>query len=84
MAWRLPCLGSPRCAIPEMIEDGVTGLLAEPDDVEGLAATLLELISDPDRARRMGEAGHERYLERFTWDSVAQRMIETLARRLPA
>jgi starch synthase len=84
MAWRLPCLGSPRCAIPEMIEDGVTGLLAEPDDIEGLAAALLELISDPERAERMGEAGHRRYLERFTWDSVAERMVDTLARRLPA
>jgi alpha-maltose-1-phosphate synthase len=84
MAWRLPCLGSPRCAIPEMIEDGVSGLLAEPDDPEALASALLELVSDPERARRMGEDGHRRYVERFTWDSVAGRMVDTLARRLPA
>lgn len=84
MAWSLPCLGSPRCAIPEMIEDGVNGLLADPDDIDALAAGLMDLISDPARARQMGEAGHRRYVERFTWDSVAERMVETLARRLPA
>jgi glycosyltransferase involved in cell wall biosynthesis len=84
MAWRLPCLGSPRCAIPEMIENGVNGVLAEPDRPDELAAGLARLVADPEGAERMGEAGHRRFLERFSWDAVASRMVEELSRRLPA
>ena len=40
MAYWLPCVGSRTCAMPEIIDEGVTGLLAEPDDVDSLADCL--------------------------------------------
>lgn len=49
-----PC-GGPK----DLIEDGVNGYLVKPDDDEGLAARLRELLSDPEKADRMGrEAAH--------------------------
>lgn len=78
MAYRLPCIGSDRCAMPEIVEDGVTGNTVDAFDTEALARRLLEL-AEPDRARAFGEAGHRRFLERFTWDGVAARMVAAVA-----
>jgi glycosyltransferase involved in cell wall biosynthesis len=44
--------------MPELIEEGRTGLLTKPYDVGDLAGALDTLLSDPDLARRMGEAAH--------------------------
>jgi starch synthase len=78
MAYRLPCIGSDRCAMPEIVEDGVTGNTVDAFDTEALARRLLEL-AEPDRARAFGGAGHRRFLERFTWDGVAARMVAAVA-----
>jgi starch synthase len=81
--------------IPEVVEDGVTGLLVpfepradgEPTDADGFARDLAErvnaLLADPSRAERFGAAGRARVLDRFTWPAVAGRTLE-LYRRLVA
>lgn len=84
MAWHLPGLGSDRCAIPEMIVDGVSGVLVDPEDPESMLSGLRRLVADPERMREMGEAARRRFEERFTWDSVADRMIATMKSRLAA
>jgi glycosyltransferase involved in cell wall biosynthesis len=81
MAYRLPCLGSDRCAMPEIVEEGITGYTVDAFDTETLARRLLEL-AEGDRARAFGEAGHRRFLERFTWDGVAAKMVDAVAARL--
>jgi glycosyltransferase involved in cell wall biosynthesis len=81
MAYRLPCIGSTRCAMPEIVADGETGFVVPALDGEALAERMLAL-ADPDRARALGEAGHQRFLGRFTWDRVATRMIDAVAARL--
>ena len=72
--------------IPEVVDDGVTGLLVpfeprpdgsrEPRDPEGfvagIAARVNELLRDPDRAREMGRSGRRRVIERFAWPAVAE------------
>ncbi len=50
------------------VEDGVTGLLCNGDDVSDLADKLDALLSDRDKAKRMGEAGKARMLEMFSED----------------
>ncbi|MFF8945699.1 glycogen synthase [Streptomyces sp. NPDC014864] len=63
--------------IPEVVEDGRTGVLVAVDDEEefeaGLARALDGVLGDPESARRMGEAGRERAVEEFGWDAVARR-----------
>ena len=77
----LPCVTADRCAMPEIVEDRVTGRVVEPTDPDALAAALLE-VADPDTARRMGAAGERRLNERFTWPAVADRILAELAARL--
>lgn len=55
-------------AVPEVVEDGVTGRLVPPRNPGALAAAILELLANPHRAAKMGEAGHAVAAERFATD----------------
>ncbi|MFG2602734.1 glycogen synthase [Streptomyces sp. NPDC048514] len=61
--------------IPEVVDDGRTGLLVDAgDDFEArLARALDAVLGDPEAARRMGEAGRQRAVGEFGWDAVARR-----------
>lgn len=61
----LACLATRVSAIPELILDGASGLLAEPGDIAGLATKLEQLIRDSDLRRRLGEAGQARVRRDF-------------------
>jgi starch synthase len=63
--------------IPEVVDDGRTGLLVDVDDgfEEHLARALDAVLADPVAARRMGEAGRERAAGEFGWDAVARRTV---------
>jgi len=56
----LPVVSTRHAGIPEMIEDGATGLLAGERDPVGLAAALCVLARDPVRRQAMGDAAHAR------------------------
>jgi glycosyltransferase involved in cell wall biosynthesis len=75
MGYGLPCIGTSCCAMPEIIEDGVTGRLVPPRDPESLAAALVELLADPDKAAAMGHAAHTHALHGNTWKDVLDRMF---------
>ncbi|UUX48008.1 glycosyltransferase family 4 protein [Nisaea acidiphila] len=62
---RLCCLATEVSAIPELIEDGVTGALVPPDDGTALTSALEGLIRDPVRRARLAAAGEERVRGRF-------------------
>jgi glycosyltransferase involved in cell wall biosynthesis len=60
----------------ELVVDGETGLLVPPGDVDALAHALSELLADPLRAARMGEAGRKRVLAEFGAAAMAERVLE--------
>jgi glycosyltransferase involved in cell wall biosynthesis len=60
--------------VPEIVEHGVTGLLAEPGDIRGLARALDQLALDEVTAAEMGRRGRERALEQFGLDLMVTRM----------
>lgn len=60
MAFGLPALATPVGAIPDLVEDGETGLLVEPGNVDELTAAIRSLAGDPARLRAMGEAARAR------------------------
>src|SRR5690349_14046342 len=74
--------------IPEVVDDGRTGLLVhyDPNDPSafeaGLAARIAELAADPQRAAAMGAAGRERVLAEFGWPAIAQQTVEVYSRVL--
>jgi mannosyltransferase len=59
-----------------VVEDGVTGMLAPPGDVDGLVAALEPLMRDPASAAEMGERGRARVLAKFSLDAEANRIAE--------
>jgi len=78
MACGLPCVGTSIDAVPEIIEDGETGLLVPPDDDVALEQALRRLLDDPCLARRMGDRGRERVGARFRWSHVARAVDRAL------
>src|SRR5206468_4453861 len=75
----LPCIGSDRCAIPEIIEHGETGWVVPADDAATLCARLVEGLTRSDALASMGRRGRERALRLFTWKRVAERMSEVMS-----
>jgi glycosyltransferase involved in cell wall biosynthesis len=62
----LPLLATSVSGIPEMVEDGRTGLLVEPGDIESLSRSLARLIQDPGLRRDLGAAGAQRVRKSFS------------------
>jgi glycosyltransferase involved in cell wall biosynthesis len=71
MAASVPVAGSRVSAIPEVVADGETGLLAAPRDVDGLAGALRALLVDAPLRRHMGMLGRERLETQFSGEAMA-------------
>ncbi len=65
-------------AVPEMVQDGVTGLLVDPGDDDGLVRSISTLLDDRERAVQMGIRGHERALARFEIGTTTTGLIQLL------
>jgi len=90
MACELAVVATATGGIPEVVVDGETGWLVPIEQVTDgsgipvdperfvadLAAALTEAVSDRDRARRMGRAGRQRAIDRFSWATIGDRTLE--------
>jgi glycosyltransferase involved in cell wall biosynthesis len=76
----LPLVVSDVGGLPEIVDDGVTGFVAEPGDVGGFEDRIGRLLEDPDLRREAGEAGRRRILELFTAERMARRTEELWTR----
>ncbi|HEX4885303.1 MAG TPA: glycosyltransferase family 4 protein, partial [Casimicrobiaceae bacterium] len=76
---RLPCIATTVSGIPELIDDGRTGLLVPPGDVEALARALAALIGDPALRARLGAAGFERTRAAFSVERGIDRLVARFA-----
>ncbi len=74
MAAGLPIVASRVGGIPEVIEDGHTGLLVPPQDPAALAGAVVRLLGDQEGARRLGESAAGRARERYSLARVAARV----------
>jgi glycosyltransferase involved in cell wall biosynthesis len=70
--FRKPSVAGRHGGSPEVVEDGVTGTLVDHEDVSGTTRTLIRLLLNPEECTRMGEAAHQRLLERFTYPSFRE------------
>jgi glycosyltransferase involved in cell wall biosynthesis len=88
MALSRPVVASRTGGLPEIVEDGVTGLLAAPDDPQALAQAIVRMLKDPAAANEMGKRGHDRWLREFTARLMAERTARFYDRllgvRIPA
>jgi len=83
MAAGLPVVACRAAAVPEVVLDGVTGVLVPPRDPAGLADALVTLLRAPARGRALGAEGRRR-AEGFVPRRVALRCVEAIRSRLEA
>jgi glycogen synthase len=70
MSCARPVVASNRGGIPELVQDGRTGLLADPEQPAAFADALVRLLTKPDEAHAMGRAGRQTVLTTFTSEAV--------------
>jgi hypothetical protein len=85
MMFGKPVVGCRAGGMNEVVEEGVTGLLAEPGDVPSLAVAIGTLLEDAETRAMLGRAGRERYQQLYTREALIERTLkfyrETLSRR---
>ena len=62
--------------VPEIITDGVNGVLVEPDDPAGMAAQIVALLRNPELAERLGDQAYATLMTRFLWKDRIHDYIE--------
>ncbi|MCK8114683.1 glycosyltransferase family 4 protein [Anaerosoma tenue] len=70
-----PVVATNTGGLPEVVEDGVSGLLVPPRDPAGLADAIVRLLEDPAMRARMGEAGQRIVRERFGLERMADELV---------
>jgi N-acetyl-alpha-D-glucosaminyl L-malate synthase BshA len=83
MSCAVPVVASRRGGLPEVVRDGETGLLFEPDEVEPMASAIVELLADPQRAHVMGDAGRQLARDRFCISCVIHEYVALYDRTQP-
>jgi colanic acid/amylovoran biosynthesis glycosyltransferase len=76
MAVGLPVVATRHAGIPELVEDGVSGLLVGERDVDALAGALRTVLADPRRGVEMGAAGRARVASRFDAAATDARTVD--------
>ena len=76
MACEKPCVATRVGGVPEVVEEGKTGLLVEYGNPKQLAGAIIELLQDEGRRKNMGKAGRNRVKENFTWPKIVDQLEE--------
>lgn len=79
MQHALPIITTPVGAIPDMVEDGVNGLIISEQDARALAEAMASFIEHPERIRSMGAAARERFLQNYTAGHFEQQLLHILS-----
>jgi len=77
MASSLPVVAGRAAAVPQVVDEGVTALLVDPDDPEALADNLVKLLDDPARRAAMGAAGRT-HVRQYDAPVVARQFLEAV------
>jgi glycosyltransferase involved in cell wall biosynthesis len=75
-AFRKPVVATSVGAIPEVIDNGKTGLLVPPRNEEALAKAIIKLLKDENLRKEMGENAYRKMREELSWDTIAEKTIE--------
>jgi colanic acid/amylovoran biosynthesis glycosyltransferase len=84
MAMCLPVVSSWLSGIPELVKDNVTGRLLPPNDPDGLAEVLEDLLTNTAKAKRMGTNGRKRVEDIFDVDKKIKEMVELFEQHVAA
>ncbi|MDP2649803.1 MAG: glycosyltransferase family 4 protein [bacterium] len=76
MACRKPVVGTCYGGIPEVIQDGVTGFIVNPFNIELMATKIVDLLKNPKKAKEFGEAGYLMAKEKFNLENQADKYLK--------
>ena len=79
-AHRKPVVASAVGGIPDTVEHGETGFLVPEKDSHAIAKSVLELVGDPAKSERFGDAGLEFAQRKFNWNTITDRTIREYKR----
>ncbi len=79
-----PVIATAVGGVPEMLRDGVDGLVVPSEDGAALAAAIERLAADASLRAAMGASARQRFFEHFTIDRLGDRLLEMVAQRVPA
>lgn len=82
MACRVPVISTTGGALPEVVGDA--GILVRPGDAKALEKAIIDLLDDPAKRERLGNAGYERVKKLFTWDSTARQVVDVYREAMDA
>jgi len=78
MALGTPVIAGDYGGAPEIVQDGVTGFLVKPDDLEALTDRLIRLLQDEALRKRMGETARRQVEENFTFTRFQEKLTQIL------
>jgi glycosyltransferase involved in cell wall biosynthesis len=76
MANGKPVIGCKGEGIEDFVEDKKTGLLVQPKNVDSLVEAIDYLLSNPDKAKEIGERARKLVLDNYTWEKNAEKTIK--------
>ena len=71
-----PSIVSAVGGLPEIVDDGATGVVVPPEDVDALARAIVDLAGDPERVRRLGAAARQRAIDSFSAEAEADAVAD--------
>ena len=88
MAMSKPVVATATGGLPEIVQDGETGIVVLPGDPDALAQSVSELLQDSARCRQLAEGGRTRVATHFAVESMMDQLVSgygtLLGRRVPA
>ena len=75
-AFKKPVVVTDVGSIPEVVDDGVTGFIVPPRDVNALADAIIKLLKNEKLRKKMGEDAYKKMKEELSWDKIAEKTIE--------
>jgi glycosyltransferase involved in cell wall biosynthesis len=82
MAMQIPCITTAITGVPELIDNGVDGLLVAASDVEGLTGAIAKLASDSSLRTQLGEAARRKVVAQYDLQHNTERLFDCLTKRL--
>lgn len=80
IACGVPTIGTNAGGVPELITDGIEGLLVPPKDPAALAAAIARIADDPDLAMHLSQTGRTRMVKEFSAHLGAETLIDEISR----
>ncbi len=81
-AFKRPVIVTDVGALTEVVEDGVTGLIIPPGDVDALSESVIYLLNDTLLVTRMGMAGYNKMCREMSWNDISKRLLMTYAKAI--